>query len=128
MWRHPRVWAAGEGSYAEAAVAYEAAGDLDNVVRLNLDQLKNPLKAAAIVRKAGSRDAAQRLAQYCLAARDYQVWHNMNIRSAASQAQTLAQYCLAARANQILHVMNVRSALQTADCTWYCFDAQNCQG
>ncbi|KAL3149725.1 hypothetical protein ABBQ38_013551 [Trebouxia sp. C0009 RCD-2024] len=61
-----------EGSYAEAAVAYEAAGDLDNVVRLNLDQLKNPLKAAAIVRKAGSRDAAQRLAQYCLAARDYQ--------------------------------------------------------
>lgn len=66
-------WGAGEGEYAEAAVAYEAAGELDSVVRLSLDQLKSPHKAAAIVRKAGSRDAAQRLAQYCLAARDYQV-------------------------------------------------------
>ena len=80
--RPPKVWAAGEGSYAEAAAAYEAAGDLDSVVRLNLEELKNPHKAAAIVRKAGSRDAAQRLAQHCLAARDYQVLHNaiMNTR------------------------------------------------
>ena len=78
----PQVWVAGEGSYAEAAVAYEAAGDLDSVVRLNLDALKNRYKAAAIVRSAGSRDAAQRLAHHCLAARDYQVLHNviMNTR------------------------------------------------
>lgn len=66
-------WVAGEGEYGDAAVAYEAAGDLDSVVRLSLEQLKSPHRAAAIVRKAGSREAAQRLAHYCLAARDYQV-------------------------------------------------------
>lgn len=54
-------------------MAYEAAGDLDSVVRLSLEQLKSPHRAAAIVRKAGSREAAQRLAHYCLASGDYQV-------------------------------------------------------
>lgn len=54
-------------------MAYEAAGDLDSVVRLSLEQLKSPQRAAALVRKAASREAAQRLAHHCLAARDYQV-------------------------------------------------------
>lgn len=63
----------GQGEYGEAAVAYEAAGDLDNVVRLSLEHLKSPHRAAALVRRAGSREAAQRLAHHCLAARDYQV-------------------------------------------------------
>ncbi|KAL0039283.1 hypothetical protein WJX79_001413 [Trebouxia sp. C0005] len=61
-----------QGEYAEAAVAYEAAGDQDAVVRLNLDKLKSPHKAASMVRKGGSREGAQRLAQYCVATRDYQ--------------------------------------------------------
>lgn len=69
----PCCMAAGQGDFAEAAVAYEAAGDLDSLVRLHLDKLKSPHKAAALVRKAGSRAAAQRLARYCIAARDYQV-------------------------------------------------------
>lgn len=64
---------AGQGEYAEAAAAYEAAGDQDAVVRLNLDRLKSPYKAAAMVRQGGSREGAQRLAQYCIATRDYQV-------------------------------------------------------
>lgn len=63
----------GQGEYAEAAVAYEAAGDQEAVVRLNLDKLKSPHKAASMVRKGGSREGAQRLAQYCVATRDYQV-------------------------------------------------------
>ena len=63
----------GEGEYAEAEVAYDAAGDQESVVRLQLDRLKSPHKAAALVRKGGSRAGAQRLAQYCLSARDYQV-------------------------------------------------------
>lgn len=63
----------GQGEYAEAAVAYEAAGDQDAVVRLNLDKLQSPHKAASMVRKGGSREGAQRLAQYCIATRDYQV-------------------------------------------------------
>ena len=54
-------------------MAYEAAGDQDAVVRLNLDKLKSPHKAASMVRKGGSREGAQRLAQYCSATRDYQV-------------------------------------------------------
>ena len=54
-------------------MAYEAAGDLDSVARLSLEQLNSPHRAAAIVRKAGSREAAQRLARHCLAAGDYQV-------------------------------------------------------
>ncbi|KAL0053124.1 hypothetical protein WJX82_001225 [Trebouxia sp. C0006] len=61
-----------QGEYAEAAVAYEAAGDQDAVVRLNLEKLKSPHKAAFMVRKGGSREGAQRLAQYCIATRDYQ--------------------------------------------------------
>ena len=70
---HICKWAAGQGDFAEASNAYEVAGDLDSVVRLSLEQLKNPHRAAAIVRKAGSREAAQRLANHCLAARDHQV-------------------------------------------------------
>ena len=64
---------AGQGEFAEAAAAYEAAGDLDSVVRLSLEKLNSPHKASAMVRKAGSREAAQRLARHCVAARDYQV-------------------------------------------------------
>jgi len=69
----PFLTPAGLGEYAEAATAYEAAGDQDSVVRLNLDKLKSPHKAAVMVRRGGSREGAQRLAQYCIAARDYQV-------------------------------------------------------
>lgn len=83
------MWAAGEGAFAEAAVAYEAAGDVDSMVRLSLDQLKSPHKAAAMVRKAGSRDAAQRLARYCLTAQDFQVLPIINITARNNHQNTL---------------------------------------
>ena len=65
--------AAGQGEYAEAVGAYEAASDWDSVVRLYLERLQAPQKAAALVRKGCTRDGALRLAQHCLSARDYQV-------------------------------------------------------
>jgi len=37
---------AAEKKYAEAAVAYEQARDLDSVIRLNLQHLDNPQKAS----------------------------------------------------------------------------------
>ncbi len=38
-----------QGHYAEAEKAYMAAKDYDNVIRLNLEHLKNPDKVIVIV-------------------------------------------------------------------------------
>ncbi len=57
--------------YAEAAAAYEAAGDLDAVVRLALDQLGAPQRAYAIVRKTRSAESARHLAEYCMQSKDF---------------------------------------------------------
>ncbi|GFH27640.1 flagellar associated protein, partial [Haematococcus lacustris] len=57
--------------FAEAATAYEAAGDLDSVVRLSLEKLGVPQRAYAIVRKTRSADAAASLAAHCLQAQDF---------------------------------------------------------
>lgn len=62
----------GEGKYADAAAAYEAANDMDSVVRLNLDKLKNPHKAFAVVRKTRSSEGASLVANYCLSNGDFQ--------------------------------------------------------
>jgi len=55
-----------EGKYSEAAAAFEAAGDMDAVVRLALGPLHMPQRAYAVVRKTRSADAAWNLAEYCL--------------------------------------------------------------
>ena len=65
--------AAGEGKFAEASDAYEAAGEVEAVVRLNLDKLRNPHKAAALARRSRSVGAAALVAQYCVVAGDFQV-------------------------------------------------------
>ena len=65
--------AAGEGKFAEASGAYEAAGEVEAVVRLNLDKLRNPHKAAALARRSRSVGAAALVAQYCVVAGDFQV-------------------------------------------------------
>eukprot|EP00193_Tetraselmis_chui_P006636 CAMPEP_0177753690 /NCGR_PEP_ID=MMETSP0491_2-20121128/1597_1 /TAXON_ID=63592 /ORGANISM="Tetraselmis chuii, Strain PLY429" /LENGTH=282 /DNA_ID=CAMNT_0019268997 /DNA_START=33 /DNA_END=878 /DNA_ORIENTATION=+ len=62
----------GEGKYADAAAAYEAANDMDSVVRLNLEKLKNPHKAFAVVRKTRSSEGASMVANFCLSNGDYQ--------------------------------------------------------
>mmetsp|Transcript_36982 Transcript_36982/g.82211 ORF Transcript_36982/g.82211 Transcript_36982/m.82211 type:complete len:1366 (+) Transcript_36982:300-4397(+) len=61
-----------EGRYAEAAAAYEAAGDMDSVVRLALEHLGAPQRAYAIVRKTQSVEAAGQLAKFCLQSQDFQ--------------------------------------------------------
>jgi hypothetical protein len=62
-----------EGRFAEAAAAYEAAGDMDAVVRLCLERLNQPQRAYAIVRKTQSAEAANQLSRFCLQAQDFGV-------------------------------------------------------
>jgi hypothetical protein len=62
-----------EGRWAEAATAYEAAGDMDAVVRLCLERLNQPQRAYAIVRKTQSVEAANQLSRFCLQTQDFQV-------------------------------------------------------
>ena len=64
---------AGEDNFAEASDAYEAAGEVEAVVRLSLDKLRNPHKAAALARRSRSVGAAALVAQYCVGAGDFQV-------------------------------------------------------
>ena len=59
--------------FAEAAAAYEAAGDMDSVVRLSLGPLRTPQRAYAVVRRTHSVEAASLLAKYCLQAKDFEV-------------------------------------------------------
>ncbi|KAK9830069.1 hypothetical protein WJX72_009571 [[Myrmecia] bisecta] len=61
-----------EGKYAEAADAFEAAGEIDAVIRLNLERLNNPHKASGMVRQSRSVEGAAAVAKYCLASKDYQ--------------------------------------------------------
>lgn len=60
-----------EGRYADAAAAYEAAGDMDSVVRLCLERLNAPQRAYAIVRKTQSVEAASQLSRFCLQQQDF---------------------------------------------------------
>uniref|UniRef100_A0A061RSU0 Wd repeat-containing protein 19 n=2 Tax=Tetraselmis sp. GSL018 TaxID=582737 RepID=A0A061RSU0_9CHLO len=61
----------GEGKFQEAVAAYEAAGEMDSVVRLNLERLKNPHKAFAVVRKTRSSEGASMVANFCISNGDY---------------------------------------------------------
>lgn len=60
-----------EGRHGEACAAYEAAGDMDSVVRLSIERLNQPQKAYAIVRKTKSIEAASMLSRHCLQAKDF---------------------------------------------------------
>eukprot|EP00750_Incisomonas_marina_P015809 INCI18667.1.p1 GENE.INCI18667.1~~INCI18667.1.p1 ORF type:complete len:1397 (-),score=234.22 INCI18667.1:122-4312(-) len=53
------------GDYVEAVRSYERAGDLDNVVRLNLYHLDREQTAFSIVRENHSAKGAQMIAEYC---------------------------------------------------------------
>ena len=52
-----------EGHYREAVVAYEAARDYDNAVRIHLDQLNNPEAAVRIVKEHRSTEGAKLVAR-----------------------------------------------------------------
>jgi len=60
-----------EGRWADAAAAFEAAGDVDNMVRLCLERLEAAPRACTAVRKTRSRTAAGTVARHCLAAGDF---------------------------------------------------------
>ena len=57
--------------YVEAARAYERARDMDNVVRLLLDHLKQPQAASEIVRRTQSAEGALLVSKYCQSVGDY---------------------------------------------------------
>ncbi|EDO29788.1 predicted protein, partial [Nematostella vectensis] len=52
-----------DGKYREAAKAYEAAKDYDNVIRINLDFLQNPEEAVRIVKETQSVEGAKMVAK-----------------------------------------------------------------
>ena len=54
-----------DGQFEEAVRSYEAARDMDAVVRLCLDQLSTPERAFEIVRATSSSTGAQLVAHYC---------------------------------------------------------------
>lgn len=60
-----------ERDYAEAATAYERAGDSDAVVRLYLNHLDRAEDALAIVRRTQSADGAAMVADYCRKGHNY---------------------------------------------------------
>eukprot|EP00053_Salpingoeca_punica_P013406 m.121269 g.121269 ORF g.121269 m.121269 type:complete len:1367 (-) comp16199_c0_seq2:1475-5575(-) len=53
-----------EGSYKEAAQAYDAAKDYVSVVRINLEHLQNPDEAVRVVKRTGSVEGAKLVAKF----------------------------------------------------------------
>ncbi|KAJ7557745.1 hypothetical protein O6H91_04G007600 [Diphasiastrum complanatum] len=60
-----------ESIFVEASAAYEAAGDVESVVRLHLGPLKNPRKAFSALQKLKSIGGAIMAAKYCKSVGDY---------------------------------------------------------
>ena len=50
--------------HQDAASAYEKAKDYDSVIRIQLDHLKNPEAAVAVVKQTGSVDGAKMVARF----------------------------------------------------------------
>ncbi|XP_071786835.1 WD repeat-containing protein 19-like isoform X1 [Asterias amurensis] len=53
-----------DGRHKDAALAYENAKDWDNVIRIQLDFLRNPEEAVRIVRDTGSVEGAKMVARF----------------------------------------------------------------
>eukprot|EP00667_Euglena_gracilis_P000484 EG_transcript_484 len=60
-----------EGSFKEAKEAYDKAGDMDSVVRLNVEHLNNLAEAHLIVRRTRSTEAAGLVARHCKKTGDF---------------------------------------------------------
>ncbi|RQM21034.1 hypothetical protein B5M09_000189 [Aphanomyces astaci] len=59
------------GEFAAASDAYEAAMDLDSVVRIQLEHLNNAEKAFSIVKQTKSSEGASAVAKYCIESANY---------------------------------------------------------
>eukprot|EP00039_Didymoeca_costata_P030876 m.31858 g.31858 ORF g.31858 m.31858 type:complete len:1357 (-) comp8355_c0_seq1:4546-8616(-) len=53
-----------DGSFKEAAAAYEQGGDFESVIRVNLNNLQNPDEAVRVVKESGSTEGAKMVAQF----------------------------------------------------------------
>ncbi|XP_072170705.1 WD repeat-containing protein 19-like [Diadema setosum] len=53
-----------DGKYKDAALAYQNAKDWDNVIRIQLDFLRNPEEAVRIVKETGSVEGAKMVAKF----------------------------------------------------------------
>ena len=60
-----------EGQYRDAVIAYEAARDFDNAVRIHLDHLNNPESAVKIVKETKSTEGAKLVARFFLRLGDF---------------------------------------------------------
>ncbi|OQR99725.1 hypothetical protein ACHHYP_04614 [Achlya hypogyna] len=59
------------GEFAAASDAYEAAGDMDNVVRIQLEHLNSPERAFTIVKATKSSEGASVVAKHCVDTGNY---------------------------------------------------------
>ena len=53
-----------DGAFKEAVAAYEAARDFESVIRIQLNNLKNPDEAVRVVKKTGSKEGAKMVAAF----------------------------------------------------------------
>nr|XP_054756020.1 WD repeat-containing protein 19-like isoform X1 [Lytechinus pictus] len=60
-----------DGKYKDAASAYRNAKDWDNVIRIQLDYLKNPEEAVRVVKESGSVEGAKMVAKFFQKLNDY---------------------------------------------------------
>ncbi|XP_058805723.1 WD repeat-containing protein 19 [Phymastichus coffea] len=60
-----------EGKYEEAARAYEAAKDYDNIIRINLEHLNNPARSVEIVQQTKSIEGTKMVARFFQKMNDY---------------------------------------------------------
>lgn len=83
-----------QGNYAEAEKAYLAAKDIDNVIRLNLEHLKNPEKAFELVRQTRTAVGARLAAKFCQSNKDFgSAIEFMLLAKLPEEAFVLAQVC-----------------------------------
>ncbi len=60
-----------EGRYKEACAAYIKAGEWENAIRIQLNQLKSPEQAVKIVRETQSIEGAKMVARFFESINDY---------------------------------------------------------
>ncbi|KAL0273759.1 UNVERIFIED_CONTAM: hypothetical protein PYX00_006365 [Menopon gallinae] len=60
-----------QGNYEEAAKAYRLAKDYDNLIRVNLNHLKNPQEAVAIAQETNSLEGAKMVAAFFQKVNDF---------------------------------------------------------
>jgi len=74
-----------DGKFEEAARAYEAAKDMDSVVRLLLERLNQPDRAFQLVRESKSSEGAKMVSRFCQERQDWRTAIEFLILSKAAE-------------------------------------------